>query len=191
MDKDEKIAVPVQYLLNRLITTCETGNMREVNFLMQFIPNYIKRFTYNDFNPLMSAIFANQNNIVYQMLAHSAVEYNVQDLSKIRNQYESTPLHVAVYKMNQQAVHYLVAHAQHFQCVSNLVNALDCWGKTPLHHAVYHNNLPAVSLLLDLQETDTDIRDSNDKKAIDYCQFNKPDILEEFHRRGLCTDKSS
>lgn len=185
----EEVLVPVDYLMNRLITSCENSNINEVRFLVRYIPNYLQRFTGNDFNALMSAIFLHENNIAHFLLSSSVNNPLLvdpgEDLSVIRNKYESTPLHVACYKMNYPGMQILLAHANFYKQMFNLVNAVDCWGKTPLHHAVYHNNLPAVAHLLSLSDTKVNIRDANGKRAMDYCLYNKPAILEEFYKRGL------
>lgn len=183
----EEVLVPVDYLMSRLITSCESGNIKEVGFLVRHVPNYLQRFTGNDFNALMSAIFSHQNNIAHFLLSSSVNNplLVVEDLSTVRNKYESTPLHVACYKMNYPGMQILLAHANFYKEIFNLVNAVDCWGKTPLHHAVYHNNLPAVAHLLSLSDTKVSTRDANGKRAMDYCLYNKPAILEEFYKRGL------
>ena len=186
---EECIAVPIRYLSERLIMCCERGELKELSFLIKYIPEHLTKFTDNDFNALMTAVYSFQNHALFYLLSESLssnfAAQPIADLSIIKNRYGSTLLHVAAYRCNVDAVDILLRHAMYFgkTQLQRILNSTDKWGKTPLHHAVYHECLFIVQRLLCFKEMDIDIQDTNGKTAMDYCLYNKPAVLEAFQSR--------
>lgn len=183
------VRVPERYLLERLISCCENGEQAETSFLIKYLENPLTRFTDNDFNALLVCVFAHQNPLLQYLLSSTFDPKTkckpLEDLSCIKNKYDSTALHVATYRSNVFAFDILVQHAAYYRNLDVLINATDSWGKTVLHQAVYHNCAPIVARLLSLPEMDVHLKDANGKRAVDYCVFGKPVILQEFRNRDL------
>ena len=104
-------------------------------------------------------ISADKNKVISLLFFYSFYYNNISYLN-IANQSGWTPLHLACYKGNYEYSQYLINLGVN-------IDSFDNYNKTPLFYAVQSNNSRLVKFLI-LNGADKNVKDKNNKKAIEY-----------------------